>query len=362
MLRTLLTPLSSRFSATFPNTPHTVNEEDDVSPEDFARDVLIELMRNSITKLKDAQDVDSRLEVLEEVLRVSQQDPCTKDVFREMDGFLVLINLLTTVDMGEPPTEQILEQLRLTFAILSAVLKQHMINTDYFRVSWSRNGRLYQLFMVIQLRVGYESLSRALSTSILSPPTRLQTLGLLLSFAVQDFSLSDYYLPGRSDAPEVQARLDVIRQPAGIQVLWDSLADIPPESRNVTLQAFECLTSKYLRNRAVLNNLNVTSSLLHAFLVSTPDSRARKQIQKTLKRVLELGVSTSEARLILRSAVLPDDRLHPEVLEVVRGVSRGGWPTNISLMSPASLSFSHSGFKALPCTGFTYMVGDYFFF
>ena len=140
MFRTLLTPLSSRFSATFPNTPHTVNEEDDASPEDFARDVLIELMKNSIAKLKDAENVGSRLEVLEEILRVAQQDECTKDVFREMDGFLVLINLFTTVDMGEPPIEQVLEQLRLAFAILSTVLKQHAVNMDYFRVSWSWSG------------------------------------------------------------------------------------------------------------------------------------------------------------------------------------------------------------------------------
>ena len=135
MFRTLLTPLSSRFSASIPNTPHTVNEEDDVSPEDFARDVLIELMRNSIARLKDAQDVGSRLEVLEEILRVAQQDACTKDVFREMDGFLVLINLFTTADIGEPPTEQVLELLRLAFAILSVVLKQHTTNMAYFRVS-----------------------------------------------------------------------------------------------------------------------------------------------------------------------------------------------------------------------------------
>jgi hypothetical protein len=148
MLRTLLTPLSSRFSATFPSTPHTVNEEDDISPEDFARDVLIELMRNSISRLKDAQDVVSRLEALEEILRVAQQDVCTKDVFRELDGFLVLINLFTTVDMGEPTTEQVLEQLRLAFTILSVVLKKHSINMDYFRVSWAWNGRLYPLFTV----------------------------------------------------------------------------------------------------------------------------------------------------------------------------------------------------------------------
>lgn len=179
---------------------------------------------------------------------------------------------------------------------------------------------------------------------------------------MQDFSLSDYYHPGRSDAPKVQAHLDVIRQPAGIQVLRDFLADMPPESRDVTLQAVECLTSKCLRNRAVLNNLNIASSLLHLFLTSTPDSRERKRIQKTLRRVLELGVSALEARLILRSAVLPDDRLHPEVLEVVRGVARGRWPTHISFMSPASLSFSHGGAKALPYAGFTYMVGFFFLF
>ena len=148
MFRTLLTPLSSRFSATFPNTPHAVNEEDDVSPEDFARDVLVELMRNSVARLKDAQDAAARLEVLEEILRVAQQATCTKDVFREMDGFLVLINLFTTVDMGEPPAEQVLKQLRLAFAILSAVLKQHAINMDYFRVSRHRDGYLYLLFMV----------------------------------------------------------------------------------------------------------------------------------------------------------------------------------------------------------------------
>ena len=214
--------------------------------------------------------------------------------------------------------------------------------------------------MVTQLRVGYESLSRALSPSVTSTPIQLRTLGLVISFAIQDFSLSDYYQPGQSDTPEVRAHLDVIRQPGGIRVLWDSLTDIPPESRDATLQALEHLTSQCLRNRAILNNLNIASSLLQFFLVSPPDSRERRRIQRTLRRVLELGVSVSEARLILQSVVLPDDRLHPEVLEVVRGAARGRWPTHISFMSPASLSF-HSGVKALPYTGFTYMVGDFSF-
>ena len=178
---------------------------------------------------------------------------------------------------------------------------------------------------------------------------------------MQDFSLSDYYQPGQSDAPEVQAHLDIIRQPGGIQVLWDYHTDMHPESRDATLQALEHLTSRCLRNRTILNNLNIASSLLQLFLVSPPDSRERRRIQKILRRILELGISVSEARLVLQSVVLPDDRLHPEVLEVVRGAARGRWPTHISFMSPASLSFFHEGVKALPYAGFTYMVGYFSF-
>lgn len=176
---------------------------------------------------------------------------------------------------------------------------------------------------------------------------------------MQNFSLSDYYQPGQSDTLAVQAHLDVIHQPGGIRVLWDSLTNTPSEPQGATLQALEYLSSQCLRNRAILNDLNIASSLFQLFLASPPDSRERKRIQKTLRRVLELGASVSEARLILRSAVLPGDRLHADVLEIVRGAARGRWPTHVSFMSPASLSFSHSGVKALPYGGFTYMVGNF---
>lgn len=176
---------------------------------------------------------------------------------------------------------------------------------------------------------------------------------------MQNFSLSDYYRPGQSDSPTAQAHLGVIRQPGGIRVLWDSLTDMTPESRGATLQALEYLSSQCLRNRAILSDLNTTSSLLQFFLASPPDSRERRRIQKTLRRVLELGASVSEARLLLQSAVLSGDRLHPDVLEIVRGAARGRWPPHISFMSPASLSFSHGGVKGLPYGGFTYMVCNF---
>jgi hypothetical protein len=68
MLRSLLTPLRARFDVSpRPDTafePSTILDDDDeFTPEDFARDVLVELMRNSVETLKAADNVRSRTEV-----------------------------------------------------------------------------------------------------------------------------------------------------------------------------------------------------------------------------------------------------------------------------------------------------------
>jgi hypothetical protein len=67
MLRSLLTPLRARFdvsprpdSVAFEPAPPA---DDELTPEDFARDVLVELMRNSVESLKEADNVRSRTEV-----------------------------------------------------------------------------------------------------------------------------------------------------------------------------------------------------------------------------------------------------------------------------------------------------------
>ena len=66
MFSALLTPLRARFE-TAPHveavTTPTTDNADDIAPEDFARDVLIELMRNAVEKLKTTGDVCSQVEV-----------------------------------------------------------------------------------------------------------------------------------------------------------------------------------------------------------------------------------------------------------------------------------------------------------
>lgn len=71
------------------------------------------------------------------------QDACTKDVFREMDGFLVLMSVLSTIQPGHSwavagPGDQIvhevLEAVRLVFAIISEAMDGHKANTAFFEV------------------------------------------------------------------------------------------------------------------------------------------------------------------------------------------------------------------------------------
>jgi len=62
MLSALLTPLRARFEISpqveAVTTPATDNV-DDLAPEDFARDVLIELTKNAVEELKTTEDVHS---------------------------------------------------------------------------------------------------------------------------------------------------------------------------------------------------------------------------------------------------------------------------------------------------------------
>lgn len=72
------------------------------------------------------------------------EDTCTKDVFREMDGFLVIINILSTLRMYREESlttereEQVLSETieiaRLVFVIVSEAMSDDEINSQYFEV------------------------------------------------------------------------------------------------------------------------------------------------------------------------------------------------------------------------------------
>ena len=72
------------------------------------------------------------------------QDAVTKDVFREMDGFLVLMTVLSTIQPthswtlaapGDPIVHEVLDAVRLVFAIISEATDEHRVNVAFFEVS-----------------------------------------------------------------------------------------------------------------------------------------------------------------------------------------------------------------------------------
>ncbi|KAJ6452736.1 hypothetical protein C8R47DRAFT_1229309 [Mycena vitilis] len=95
------------------------SDEEELDPEDFARDVLIELMRILADRLKLAESTKERIETLAEIQRIMTQDAlgATKDVFREMDGF---VGLMSALSMASPDdSDDTKERSRLAFVITS---------------------------------------------------------------------------------------------------------------------------------------------------------------------------------------------------------------------------------------------------
>ena len=72
------------------------------------------------------------------------ENACTKDVFREMDGFLSIINILSILPVcrqGSPTPEReeqtlgdTTEVARLVFVIASEAMVDHELNSQYFEV------------------------------------------------------------------------------------------------------------------------------------------------------------------------------------------------------------------------------------
>ncbi len=80
------------------------------------------------------------------------QDARTKEVFRELDGFIMLMSVLSTLRVAQEgpvhePEEQILlevlESIRMVFMIVSDAIHDHPENAEYFKVGVLKTIRKY---------------------------------------------------------------------------------------------------------------------------------------------------------------------------------------------------------------------------
>ncbi|GLB40924.1 putative WD40 repeats [Lyophyllum shimeji] len=366
MLRTLLTPLRARFDLS-PKTPTTplppTQADDELAPEDFARDVIIELMRNSVENLKVAEDARTKIQVLAEIHRFFLQDAHTKDVFRELDGFLILMSLLSNiqdrsnslvVEPEEQVLSEVLESTRLIFTNLSEAMNDHTENAEYFRNV-----------------VGYGSFEDALRGLIVNPKTVDHTLGLVLALAIHDQQVSDIFSSLRATPEDelelaiagIEARLGTIRRPGAILILWNAIPHLTLGDSSMRYSIFklvELLSHVSHRNQAILSTLGLVKSLFERFYATRNDptvpEKERYVLQKLLRRLLDMGATTSEARLIFQRTIKEDNTLDMEILDVIRFGIKSRWLEHFSMESPAALILREESLRGVPGTGFTFMI------
>ncbi|KAF8621252.1 hypothetical protein AX15_007913 [Amanita polypyramis BW_CC] len=431
MLRNLLSPIRARFEPTSsprsntqllpasPRSPRSLGSlsgpglghiegslggEDD-GLEDFARDVMVELMRSAVETLKTADEVGMKTEALAEIRRILVQDPRTKDVFRELDGFLVLMSVLSTVQeqpltasssplvivsdgekytKGEEQEElvvvEVVESARLVFVILSEAMYKHPLNAEWFRT-----------------HVGYEFLSHATLSLVSDPQTTTETLGLLLSLALHDFSVSPFFTrirshfrrssqqPPEQDADPVIATIhdydsclqDVtIYLPGVFLILWNAIASLSTDDafymRCAMFKVMEMLSHVSHRNHAVLCGLGLLGPVFRRFCEGVDGSseksrrkekgeRERHLLQRLLRRLLEMGAETGEVRRVFeRTLSLDGGRdeggLDMELLDLLKAGMRSRWMDHFSLEGGSSLMFREETMRGLPSAGFTFMM------
>ncbi|CAE6438893.1 unnamed protein product [Rhizoctonia solani] len=175
MLKSLLTPLKTRFEEAVSlrnnETPEPVPE----SPEDFERDARIETMRMVVQSINAVEDDTARMDLLGEASRLMQIDPATKDVFREMDGFLVLMSFLSTSAFST--SEHPATAFDLVMQVFSTAMIDHPINQTHFKHN-----------------VGYNALESSTSDYLNrpEPDTKAMVLSSLAAFIFQLPSLSAF--------------------------------------------------------------------------------------------------------------------------------------------------------------------------
>lgn len=352
MLNAILTPLRAGFNLsprveTHPVLPDPRDDEQD--PEEFARDVMVELMRNAVEDLKLAEDRKMRLKILGDVHQMMRQNEVTKEVFRELDGFLSLINILATLCEPEEsvvmePEEQVAddtrETLRRVFNVLSEAQADYPDNVKFF-----------------EERVTYGALSSAVSPLVEDSRTSRTVMGCLFALALGDFTYVSAF--DRSEEKEADPSLSVIRRPGALRVFWKFIplfADGNAEARRELFSFIERLLHVSHRNHAILCSLELAGDVLGYFTAAEPSSVEKAVLQKLLRRLLDMGATAHVARDIMAKVVKEDNNLDSDVLEILRAGARSKWPQHFSMAALSRLVVPQPDARGLPSNGLTFMA------
>ncbi|KAF8509163.1 beach-domain-containing protein [Hysterangium stoloniferum] len=362
MFKSLFTPLRARFDTTARTTslpaPSPILPVEEPEPEeDFARDARIQMMRTFVEDVKGVRGMTDKMRILAEIHRTMVEEAATKDVFRELDGFLVMMTILSALhEEGQDIVER-MEVARLGLAITSLAMLDHPQNRNYF-----------------DSRVGFDALTQAITPFAHNPTTLDQTLGFLLSLALSDFSLAGVFQMLRNSVSEIDPnRLTVIHIPQAILAIVHMLVYIPSTDEQLPHNVFkiiERLASYNHRNQAWLNKLGLGTILFdRLYLPDTSpmhaiSSQTELVMQKILRKMLSIGAPTKDVRCMFRALVRGKDTsitegavLDSRILELLRMSMRVKWPEHFAFGTNGAIEVqSEGGGTGIGTAGWSFMA------
>ena len=313
-----------------------------------------------------------------------QQDSVTKEVFREMDGFLSLMSVLASLGVKESgalhndegvivtqkeaessipslvePAVQMREDrtecLKLVFIVLGEAMEGSDENELYFRVRvvmlCLRNILILAFF---QTKVGYESLKLALQ-NLATETDNEHIFSFLLALSLSDFSsfYIGFFVQIQGADEKVQNVSGTLKHSGSVKILWELAEDTSDATIRYTLfKLFEVLFTLSHRNAGILSSLGIVGSVFRRLRIA--QDREKQVLQKLLRRLLEMGASTREARSLFEAAVY-EEKLDPDILDVIRFGMKSRWVEHFSMESSAALVLQ-SDAKTLPKEGISFSV------
>ncbi|KAF8315416.1 beach-domain-containing protein [Clavulina sp. PMI_390] len=361
MLRSILTPLlKSAFddpqSSSQPS--NNVPESDDSTAEDFAYDVRVEIMRRTVEDVKVTHGSTSQRENLEQIFTVMQQDARMKDVFGELDGFIAVVNVLSTLRDAPISGEEWDHTMCIAFRVVILALDDHHRNNGIFEST-----------------IGFDALKEAIMPSMLTE-SFYRLCGLLLALALLDDALFGFFLSDANDSEALFVAKDLdgaiatrlgdnlhLGQPKSLIALFTLCRALSPPERTsyIIYKTIDRIAGAAHRHQALLNAAGLMTPIFDA-LYSPEGSHilgedSRHLLRKTLRRLLDIGFpSASTARDVLARG-LSETGVNSEVLSILKSGARSRWPSFLSIHRNGSLTFVDESNKVFPPPlGFSFLA------
>jgi hypothetical protein len=192
---------------------------------------------------------------------------------------------------------------------------------------------------------------------------QLHVLSLLLALSLSDFSpfLYEFFLDATALEDKAKQVRGVIRHAGAARVLWDRVDEADDASRSGLCRVLETLFASSHRNAGVIASLGIVGDVFARWKAAK--DKERLVLQKLLRKLLEMGASTAEARGLFQATVRVNehDKLDADILDVIRFGMKSRWVEHFSMEGTAAVVLGEGGtkWKTLPKDGLSFLVSTY---